>query len=186
MPGSSAATSSRMTWNSAPTIRPVLLSGVAEVGHIAASTSFDEREKDAIYQGNVLGTENMLALTKKLSKLENFLYISTAYVAGLNPGPVAEDEMPALNGFRNTYEATKWEAENLVRQSRSALHDLQAQHHHGPLADARLAVRTADDLRLRAGDILRRTQGVQGPADKLRRTLDQERSARPGRAPAWP
>ncbi len=93
------------------------LSDVAEVWHLAASTSFDEREKDAIYQGNVVGTQTMLALTRKFSKLENFLYISTAYVAGLNPGPVAEDEMPADNGFRNTYEATKWQAENLVRQS---------------------------------------------------------------------
>jgi nucleoside-diphosphate-sugar epimerase len=93
------------------------LSGVSEVWHIAASTSFDEREKEAIYQGNVVGTQNALALSESLPKLENFFYISTAYVAGLNAGPVAEDEMPPCVGFRNTYEASKWEAEKTVRES---------------------------------------------------------------------
>jgi nucleoside-diphosphate-sugar epimerase len=52
-----------------------------------------------------------------MAKLERFVYVSTAYVAGVNPGPIAEDEMPARHGFRNSYEATKWEAEQTVRLS---------------------------------------------------------------------
>jgi nucleoside-diphosphate-sugar epimerase len=94
-----------------------LLASVSEVWHLAASTSFDDREQAAIYQGNVLGTQNVLAAARGLSKLERFVYVSTAYVAGTNPGPIAEDEMPARNEFRNSYEATKWEAEQSVRQS---------------------------------------------------------------------
>ena len=94
-----------------------MLASVNEVWHLAASTSFDDREKAAIYQGNVLGTQNVLAAARGLPKLDRFVYVSTAYVAGTNPGPIAEDEMPARNGFRNSYEATKWEAEQTVRQS---------------------------------------------------------------------
>lgn len=94
------------------------LASVDEVWHLAASTSFDERELAAIHQGNVVGTHNVLALAKGLSKLQRFVYASTAYVAGTNLGPISEDEMPPRIGFRNSYEATKWEAEQMVRQSK--------------------------------------------------------------------
>jgi nucleoside-diphosphate-sugar epimerase len=93
------------------------LASVSEVWHLAASTSFDDREMAAIYEGNVVGTRNVLAAARGLPKLDRFVYVSTAYVAGTNPGPIAEDEMPARNKFRNSYEATKWEAELSVRQS---------------------------------------------------------------------
>jgi nucleoside-diphosphate-sugar epimerase len=94
------------------------LASVNEVWHLAASTSFDERELAAIHQGNVVGTHNVLALARGLARLQRFVYASTAYVAGTNPGPIAEDEMPPRTGFRNSYEATKWEAEQMVRQSK--------------------------------------------------------------------
>jgi nucleoside-diphosphate-sugar epimerase len=93
------------------------LDPVSEVWHLAASTSFDDREQAAIYQGNVIGTQNVLAAARGLPKLDRFVYVSTAYVAGTNLGPIAEDEMPPRNQFRNSYEATKWEAEQTVRQS---------------------------------------------------------------------
>lgn len=88
-----------------------------EVWHLAASTSFDDREQEAIHQGNVVGTQNVLAAARRLPMLDRFVYVSTAYVAGIHPGPIAEDEMPARTTFRNCYEATKWEAELSVRQS---------------------------------------------------------------------
>ena len=94
------------------------LDSVNEVWHLAASTSFDEREQKAIYQGNVVGTRNVLEVASGLATLERFVYVSTAYVAGTNPGPIAEDEMPPPDKFRNSYEATKWEAEQTVRQSK--------------------------------------------------------------------
>ncbi len=94
-----------------------LLASANEVWHLAASTSFDDREGDSIYQGNVLGTTYTIDVARAMPKLERFVYSSTAYVAGNNPGPISEDEMPARMTFRNTYESTKWEAENAVRQS---------------------------------------------------------------------
>ena len=96
------------------------LASVSEVWHLAASTSFDDRDLAAIREGNVVGTQNVLAAARGMKKLERFVYVSTAYVAGTNPGPIGEDEMPERNlkGFRNSYEATKWEAELEVRGSK--------------------------------------------------------------------
>lgn len=94
------------------------LSSATEVWHLAASTSFDEREQDAIHRDNVVGTQNVLAVAKGLPYLERFAYVSTAYVAGTNLGPIAEDEMPERIGFRNSYEDTKWQAEQTVRLSK--------------------------------------------------------------------
>ncbi|MFA6133057.1 MAG: SDR family oxidoreductase [Phycisphaerae bacterium] len=94
-----------------------MLASVNEVWHLAASTSFDDRETAATHQSNVVGTQNVLAVACGLRKLDRFVYVSTAYVAGTNPGPIAEDELPSRGGFRNAYEATKWEAERTVRQS---------------------------------------------------------------------
>ena len=93
------------------------LASVNEVWHLAASTSFDDREMPAIHQSNVVGTQNVLAVARGLANLDRFVYVSTAYVAGINPGPIAEDELPSRGGFRNAYEATKWEAERAVRES---------------------------------------------------------------------
>jgi nucleoside-diphosphate-sugar epimerase len=94
------------------------LASTTEVWHLAASTSFDEREQDAIHLDNVVGTQNVLAVAGALPQIERFVYVSTAYVAGTNLGPIAEDEMPERIGFRNSYEATKWEAEQTVRLSK--------------------------------------------------------------------
>jgi nucleoside-diphosphate-sugar epimerase len=94
------------------------LDSVNEVWHLAASTSFDDRDLAAIYQGNVVGTQNVLAAARGLPNLDRFVYVSTAYVAGTSPGPIAEDEMPVRTKFRNGYEGTKWEAERTVRESK--------------------------------------------------------------------
>jgi nucleoside-diphosphate-sugar epimerase len=94
-----------------------ILASVNEVWHLAASTSFEDRDQAAIYQGNVVGTQNVLSASDGLAKLDRFMYVSTAYVAGTNVGPIVEDQMPERNKFRNTYEDTKWQAEQTVRQS---------------------------------------------------------------------
>ena len=96
----------------------LILACVNEVWHLAASTSFDDREAEAIRRSNVVGTQNVLAVAHGLRNIDRFVYVSTAYVAGTNPGPISEDEMPERNGFRNSYESTKWEAEQAVRLSK--------------------------------------------------------------------
>jgi len=44
--------------------------------------------------------------------------VSTAYIAGSLPGLLAERDVPAEPDFRNTYEQTKWEAEQLLAEAR--------------------------------------------------------------------
>jgi thioester reductase-like protein len=75
---------------------------------------------------NVRGTLEMLTLADacmRVGVLERFGYISTAFVAGRYDGVFGEDQLDARQAFRNTYERTKFEAEQTVRW-RS--HDLPA------------------------------------------------------------
>jgi long-chain acyl-CoA synthetase len=51
----------------------------------------------------------------RVGVLERFGYISTAFVAGRYPGVFREDALEARQRFRNTYERTKFEAEQMVR-----------------------------------------------------------------------
>ncbi len=45
------------------------------------------------------------------------MHVSTAYVAGRHEGPFGPDDLDRGQGFRNTYEQSKLEAEQLVRSS---------------------------------------------------------------------
>jgi long-chain acyl-CoA synthetase len=53
--------------------------------------------------------------------LKRFVYVGTAYVAGERTGLVREDELDAGQRFRNSYEQSKFEAEQLVRAQRDDL-----------------------------------------------------------------
>jgi nucleoside-diphosphate-sugar epimerase len=70
---------------------------------------------------NVCGTENVLDFAERVDGLERFSYVSTAYVAGDHRGRFGEDQLEAGQGFRNAYEATKFEAEQLVRERAAVL-----------------------------------------------------------------
>jgi nucleoside-diphosphate-sugar epimerase len=96
--------------------RTSLAEDVGAVLHCAASISFDLplEEARAI---NVEGTREMIGFAreaKTLGRLERFLHVSTAYVAGAYPGTFRERQLVAGQAFRNTYEQTKWEAEQIV------------------------------------------------------------------------
>ena len=64
---------------------------------------------------NVEGTRHVLDFAAKARGLRSFSYVGTAYVAGQRTGLIREDELNVGQGFRNTYEQTKSEAETLVR-----------------------------------------------------------------------
>ncbi len=64
---------------------------------------------------NVGGTKNVLALAADLPRLERFVFFSTAFVAGDRTGVILEDELWEGQRFRNAYERTKFEAEQLLR-----------------------------------------------------------------------
>jgi thioester reductase-like protein len=106
-----------------PRRRDELAEQVDEVIHAAASVSFSLplEEARAI---NVAGTQRMLELASWIHRrrgLRRFAHVSTAYVAGTHAGGFGEHELERGQGFNNTYERSKWEAERLVRAHFSRL-----------------------------------------------------------------
>ncbi|MBV9336318.1 MAG: SDR family oxidoreductase [Solirubrobacterales bacterium] len=85
--------------------------------HGAASVSFGLplNEARAI---NLEGTRRMLELAargRELGVLEHYAHISTAYVAGTHAGLFSERDFDLGQRFHNSYEQSKFEAEQLVR-----------------------------------------------------------------------
>jgi long-chain acyl-CoA synthetase len=95
-----------------------LAANIADVIHCAATVSFSlplERSREI----NVEGTRRMLefgGLCQELGHLEHFAYVSTAYVAGTHEGEFTEDDLDVGQDFHNSYERSKFEAEQLVRR----------------------------------------------------------------------
>ncbi len=82
--------------------------------HSAATVRFDHSLEEA-RRMNVEGTRHVLDFAASMSRLSSFAYVGTAYVAGERQGLIRENELDTGQGFRNTYERTKAEAEALVR-----------------------------------------------------------------------
>lgn len=84
--------------------------------HIAGATEYhSDSERAAITRNvNVNGTQQALNLAAEL-EIPRFVYISTAYVAG-RKAYLSEDDVGSPALMNNPYEATKAEAEDLVRQ----------------------------------------------------------------------
>jgi long-chain acyl-CoA synthetase len=84
--------------------------------HGAASVRFDLALRQA--RGiNVLGTKAMLDLAlraRERGRLEQFAYVSTAFVGGSHPLVYGEDDLDVGQRFRNSYERSKFEAELVV------------------------------------------------------------------------
>jgi thioester reductase-like protein len=98
-----------------------IASDVTTIVHGAASVSFALPLAQA-RRINVEGTRRMLAfaeLAQERGGLERYAQISTAYVAGTHDGPFCEGDLDVGQGFRNSYERSKFEAEGLVRSSSS-------------------------------------------------------------------
>lgn len=90
---------------------------VTDIVHSAASVSFT-LPLDRSRQINVEGTRRMIELAERCQArggLEHFSYVSTAYVAGTHKGSFGEDQLDVGQRFRNPYEQSKFEAEQLVR-----------------------------------------------------------------------
>jgi long-chain acyl-CoA synthetase len=99
--------------------RTALAEEVGAVMHCAASISFD-LPLDEARAINVEGTREVIGFArecKALGRLERFVHVSTAYVSGKYEGTFRERQLDAGQGFRNTYEQTKWEAEHVVRDA---------------------------------------------------------------------
>ena len=102
-----------------PVTRDRLAASAGTVVHCAASISF-ALPLDEARTINVDGTREVLALAEDAAErgsLDRVVHVSTAYVAGDREGCAREDEYDVGQRFRNTYEQTKLEAEQVVRGS---------------------------------------------------------------------
>lgn len=102
-----------------PVARQRIAGKISAVVHCAASISFTLPIEEA-RRINVEGTREIVKLAQEAREhgmLERFIHVSTAYVAGDRIGLVSEYDGDVGQGFRNTYERTKLEAEEVVRDS---------------------------------------------------------------------
>jgi thioester reductase-like protein len=104
--------------------RTALAERVSEIVHSAASVSF-ENELHTARAINVEGTRRVLELAAQCHArgegLRRLTHISTAYVAGQHRGCFSEDDLDVGQRFRNSYEQSKLEAEQLVASWRGQL-----------------------------------------------------------------
>jgi thioester reductase-like protein len=91
---------------------------VSTIVHSAASVSFALPLHEA-REINLEGSRRMLEFAELASErggLERYGHVSTAYVAGTHDGRFCEADLDVGQGFNNSYEQSKFEAEKLVRE----------------------------------------------------------------------
>jgi len=89
------------------------LSGVSFIIHCAALLDFTDNSAQRNHQVNVVGTANVLRLAESLHV--PVCHISTAYIAGKRQGTVREDELNLGQEYHNSYEISKYQAEQHVQ-----------------------------------------------------------------------
>lgn len=97
----------------------ILANECSSVIHLAASLSFRPASRSATnepYRTNVDGTRELLSLCAHTG-IDNFHYVSTAYVCGSHADTFCEDELEIGQSFSNDYEHSKLLAERLLRSS---------------------------------------------------------------------
>jgi thioester reductase-like protein len=102
-----------------PGVLERLASQVTHVIHGAAEVRFNE-PLNRIRATNVDGVRHVMefarACRRRSPHFSHVDYVSTAFVAGRQTGVVAERDATGRYGFRNTYEQSKFEAEQLVEE----------------------------------------------------------------------
>lgn len=83
--------------------------------HGAAATSFTSPLETA-RSTNVAATRNVLEFAERATGLSKVAHVSTAFVAGKRTGRILEADLDHGCGFQNTYQQSKYEAEQLVRR----------------------------------------------------------------------
>jgi thioester reductase-like protein len=93
-----------------------LQASLTECFHLAAVYDLAV-SREVAHRINVIGTRNVLGFLGGASKFERLQYVSTAYVSGNHRGVFRETDLDLGQGFKNHYEATKFEAEVEVVKS---------------------------------------------------------------------
>ena len=99
--------------------REWIVSSVDRIIHCAASISF-ELPLEQAREINVEGVSRMIELAREIAaggSLRRVVHVSTAYVSGRHAGEFGEAELDVGQEFRNTYERSKNEAEQLLRRA---------------------------------------------------------------------
>tara|TARA_R110000868_G_scaffold61524_1_gene186904 strand:- start:10906 stop:11919 length:1014 start_codon:yes stop_codon:yes gene_type:complete len=91
------------------------LENITQIIHLAALYDLNA-QSNACYMANVVGTMNLVALSRKMPKLEKFIHISTVAVAGDYHGEVPKGSAEFDQNFPNPYAKTKAQAESIVRR----------------------------------------------------------------------
>jgi nucleoside-diphosphate-sugar epimerase len=89
---------------------------VEVIVHAAADTRFGA-PLEALKTANVGGTLTACRTAERCRRLRQFLFVSTACVAGRRTGRIPETIVNDPAGFANAYERSKWEAEAVVVSS---------------------------------------------------------------------
>ena len=89
---------------------------VEVIVHAAADTRFGA-PLETLKTANVGGTLTACRIAERCRHLRQFLFVSTACVAGRRTGRIPETIVNDPVGFANAYERTKWEAEAVVVSS---------------------------------------------------------------------
>ncbi|KGP71900.1 SDR family oxidoreductase [Pontibacillus yanchengensis] len=97
-----------------------ILSTLTHAYHLAALYDLSVPLKPA-YQVNVQGTQFLNEWLRGAKRLQHYTYFSTAYVSGKRTGDIYEHELDHEFGFKNYYEATKYQAERLVQEQKEHL-----------------------------------------------------------------
>ncbi|MEU3491101.1 SDR family oxidoreductase [Streptomyces massasporeus] len=98
-----------------PGLHARLASQVDAVWHCAADIALTG-ERDRLYRVNTQGTAQVLAFADQTRPSCKLVHVSTMAVAGNRPaGLVMEDDLTDAYGFITHYDASKYEAERLVR-----------------------------------------------------------------------
>ncbi|KGX90551.1 hypothetical protein N781_07085 [Pontibacillus halophilus JSM 076056 = DSM 19796] len=97
-----------------------ILQEVTHVYHLAAIYDLATPFQPA-YEVNVIGTKQVTDWVSQAPNLEQYTYVSTAYVSGRRSGPIYEGELSHNRGFHNFYEETKYEAEIYVQRNQSRI-----------------------------------------------------------------
>ena len=97
-----------------------LVARVTDVYHIA-SIWYLGVDRQQTHEVNVVGARQILEACHEMRQLRRLNHLSTAFVAGDREGVIMEDELEQGQRFRNAYEQTKFQAEQLMRQAMPSL-----------------------------------------------------------------
>ena len=134
--------------------RERLIGSVDRIVHCAASISFELPLAARRARSTSGGVARVLELGREIAaggRLRRLVHVSTAYVSGRHAGDFGEQDLDVGQEFRNTYERSKNEAEQLLRRSRGPAARDRAAEHRRRAPRERLDVRVQRDLLADAG-----------------------------------